>query len=188
MAAMASDEKQKLLARATPSALVGPLEPRDRSPTPPPSRRQRRTYRTQGHQEAAAPESNDTVQLPPSRGPTSVIGDEISCGVTEFLRRTGISRSHLYILRDQREIESFLSGEKRFIVLQSWFDYIKRQQEAEKRGELFADRGGNRTRLGLTRSRPGVDQDQDQEREPPAGMGARRGRPRRHFPPPAPGA
>jgi hypothetical protein len=105
-------------------------------------------------------------------GHPSVIGDEISCGITEFLRRTGISRSYLYTLLNREEIKSFLCGEKRFIILHSWFDFMRRQQEAEKRGELFSNRGGNPTRLGLRRSTPDVD---DQEREPSAGMGARRG-------------
>ena len=181
---MANNPNQKLLAGAAPSAMDEDL----RIPPPPrPLQRQKPARpRRQAEPKPAPPESNDTVQLPRSKRRPSVKGDEISCGITEFLRRTGISRSYLYTLLDRGEIESFLGGEKRFVILRSWFDFVERQQEAEKRGELFANRGGNPTRLGFRRSTPGVDK--DQEREPLAGIGARRARPRRHFPPTAPGA
>jgi hypothetical protein len=80
------------------------------------------------------------AQAPPPGRAVSGFSDEISCSVPDFLRRTGIGRSHFYDLVGRGEISTFLSDSKRLVLIQSWFDYIARQQAAER------DQGGGSPR------------------------------------------
>jgi hypothetical protein len=70
--------------------------------------------------------------------------------VSEFLRRSGIGRTHLYALIDAREVETFLDGTKRMIMIASWAAYIARRQEAERTGKL-GKRKGSVGRRGFAR-------------------------------------
>ena len=49
-----------------------------------------------------------------------------------FERFGGPSRSTQYELIKAGEIQSFLVGSRRYILVQSWFDYCKRQQAKEE--------------------------------------------------------
>lgn len=77
------------------------------------------------------------------RGPPALrfgFADEISCGVSEFLRRSGIGRTHFYALINQSQIDTFLDGGKRMVLIASWAAYIARQQDAERHGRLIRRR------------------------------------------------
>jgi hypothetical protein len=91
---------------------------------------QSRTY--SGHGSAAA-----TIPPPPSLPVASGFrSDEYSCGITEFLRRTGVGRTKLYELLKNGEVESFRLDAKRLILLGSWAAYVARRQAAERAGEM----------------------------------------------------
>jgi hypothetical protein len=62
------------------------------------------------------------------------------------LRRSGIGRTHLYALIADEEVETFLDGSKRMVVIASWAAYIARRQEAERSGKLGKRRGSGRRR------------------------------------------
>jgi hypothetical protein len=89
-----------------------------------------RTY--SGHGSAAA-----TIPPPPSLPvATGFRDDEYSCGISEFLRRTGVGRTKLYQLLQNGEVESFRLDAKRLILLPSWVAYVARRQAAERGGEM----------------------------------------------------
>jgi hypothetical protein len=49
----------------------------------------------------------------------------------EFQRFGGPGRSTQYVLDAAGEIETFLVGNRRYVVVQSWIDYVARQREKE---------------------------------------------------------
>jgi len=55
-------------------------------------------------------------------------GDQITATVPEFLRRSGFGLTKLYELLGSGEIQSIKIGKRRLIVIQSYHDFIERQQ------------------------------------------------------------
>jgi hypothetical protein len=54
--------------------------------------------------------------------------------IPEFLRVAGIDRSKLYELIDEGVLSSVLIGRRRLIIVQSYFDYLRRQQKDQASG------------------------------------------------------
>jgi hypothetical protein len=92
--------------------------------------------------------------LPPPTGPPAVrfgFSDEFSLGVSEFLRRTGIGRTHFYALLNANQVASYLDGSKRMVLIASWLAYVTRRQAAERAGQL-GKRPGTAGSRGLKKS------------------------------------
>jgi hypothetical protein len=57
------------------------------------------------------------------------LANKITMRLRPFCDATGLGPSKAYELIAAKEIESFTAGKARLIVVQSYFDYIKRQQQ-----------------------------------------------------------
>ena len=57
------------------------------------------------------------------------LANKITMRLRPFCDATGLGPSKVYDLIAAAEIESFTAGKARLIVVQSYFDYIKRQQQ-----------------------------------------------------------
>jgi hypothetical protein len=51
---------------------------------------------------------------------------------SEFLEQSGLGRSKGYELLNTGQVETFVVGKARFVVVQSWLDFIDRQRQAQQ--------------------------------------------------------
>ncbi|MGC2200036.1 MAG: hypothetical protein WA633_07815, partial [Stellaceae bacterium] len=97
------------------------------------------------------------------------LANRITMRLRPFCEATGLGPSKVYELIAAKEIESFTAGKARLIVVQSYFDYIKRQQQNAPPLPSPNPRAGSREPAVLA----------TQQTELPR----RRGRPRKGAPP-----
>jgi hypothetical protein len=57
----------------------------------------------------------------------------ITATISQFVRLSGISRSRIYELLDAREIESVYIGSRRLILIESFYQLLQRQRQAQQR-------------------------------------------------------
>jgi hypothetical protein len=91
------------------------------------------------------------------------IADFISMPLPKFLRATGLSRERFYKLDAADEIESFLLGARRFVVVESYRRLIARQQASAQAGAPPP----RRRREGETRAEPPAPTPFDTAAHPP---------------------
>ena len=114
------------------------------------------------------------------------LANKITMRLRPFCDATGLGPSKVYDLITAAEIESFTAGKARLIVVQSYFDYIKRQQQnarpipspnpragsreppvvARQQTELPRRRGRPRKNAGAATPQQQVDESHDRGRPP----------------------
>jgi hypothetical protein len=123
------------------------------------------------------------------------ITNKITMRLRPFCEATGLGPSKIYELIAAKEIESFTAGKARLIVVQSYFDYIKRQQQIAPPLPSPNPRAGSRdptvaatrqTELPPHRSRPPKSRGASPAPQPQIGASRGRGRRRKDTPPTSP--
>jgi hypothetical protein len=75
---------------------------------------------------------NERIAGVQSRKAYIPLRDRDAVRFSEFLEQSGLGRSKGYELLNTGQVETFVVGKARFVVVQSWLDFIDRQRQAQQ--------------------------------------------------------